>query len=277
MKAWAENPVLRKEVTSRLSLRRQSKANRIAVAVICGAIVPLLYWFLGRMILNPMASGNDAREYYSIFLVGIELGLIVLLAPALTAGAITIEREKQTWNALLLSRLTPREIVWGKYWGSLTPVFVTVALFFPLNVLAAWRGQIPVGLFVGSHLLLALTIFFYGAIGLFCSWACRRTQAATMVSAAAVAVLVLGSAVGLMLWQSIIGYGTSNRAEDFVPLWSNPFFVQANYLEQAQSVTVHSSGTGVFITYLLGSAMATLTLLGILIARLADGPKEMTH
>lgn len=271
MSVWTENPVLRKEVATRLSLRRQSKANQIAIFVLLGAVVPILYWFVGRLILNPSANIHDLRDYYAIFVVGVELGLTVLLAPALTAGAITLEREKQTWNALLLSRLTPREIVWGKFWGSLLPAFVTLSIFLPINLIAAARAGVTLPEFALTHLMLVVTALFYGALGLFCSWACRRTQASTLAATGSVAVLTLGSFLAFVLWQAINNY-SGVQAESFLPLWSNPFYVQSAFLD-----TNGGGHASIMTAYLSGSGLGVLALLGIVTARLADGPKEMTH
>lgn len=271
MSVFTENPVLYKEVTTRFQLRRQSKANRIVIFCIIGLIIPLFYWFSLRSILQSQSGAQDA---FGLFLTVLETSLVVLLTPTMLASTITIEREKQTWNALLLSKLSHTEIVAGKYIGGLLPTLVTLAIFFPLNIAAAFVGSVSFGQFVLGHgLLFALTLF-YGALGMFCSWACRRTQVATATAVGSVAFLLLGSPLALALWQSVVGYsgyGSNDPARMFLPLWSNPYFAMSS-LTMSRS-DFHSD---VAVVLAIGSLVGTLLLLTLVTRRLANGPKEMS-
>ena len=267
MSVFTENPVLYKEITTRFQLRRQSKANRIVIYSIVGLIIPLFYWFSMRAILR---DSNAARDSYGIFLCALEVSLVVFLTPAMLASAITLEREKQTWNALLLSRLTHSEIVVGKFIGGLIPTLIALAVFFPLNIIAALGAGIGLGQFLLSHVLLMATMLFYGAVGLFCSWVCRRTQVATATAAGTVAFFTLGSPLALSLWQSVSGYSGSSRASDFLPLWSNPYYAMAE-------LTMERSGNPeIAILLTIGSLIGTMLLLVLVTRRLAQGPKEMS-
>lgn len=268
MSVFTENPVLYKEITTRFQLRRQSKANRIVIYSIVGLIIPLFYWFSMRSMLR---DSNAARDSYGIFLCALEVSLVVFLTPAMLASAITLEREKQTWNALLLSRLTHGEIVAGKFIGGLIPTLIALAVFFPLNVVAAFAGKVGLGSFLLSHILLMATMLLYGALGLFCSWACRRTQVATATAAGTVAFLTLGSPLALLLWQSVSGYSNSANVINFLPLWSNPYYAMSE-------LTMERSGQHPEIATLLtiGSLIGTVLFLVIVTRKLAQGPKEMS-
>src|SRR4028118_643948 len=105
MGTFIENPVLQKEMSSQFRARRQTKGMRVASMLCAGAIVLLLYYFGARAILH---TSNDARDCF-MAMISLQMVLILFLAPSLTAGAITQEREQQTWNALLLSRLSGAE------------------------------------------------------------------------------------------------------------------------------------------------------------------------
>ena len=120
MSIFRENPVLEKEISVRLRLTRYSRANRIAVnATLLGAI-PVIYFLAWRVMMSPN-GGNAAKDFYFCWLEVIGLTCALLLPAALLAGSITREREKQTWNALLLSRLTKSQVVFGKFLGGLFP------------------------------------------------------------------------------------------------------------------------------------------------------------
>lgn len=273
MSVFTENPVLYKEVTTRFQLRRQSKANRIVIYSIVGLVIPLFYWFSLRAML---AGISGARDAFGMFLTVLEVSLVVLLTPAMLASTITIEREKQTWNALLLSKLTHTEIVGGKFIGGLLPTLVTLAVFFPLNIAAAVIGGVRPGQFLLAHVLLLTIALFYGALGMFCSWACRRTQVATATAAGAVAFLVLGSPLALMLWQSVAGYNSYNGRDpalSFLPLWTNPYYAMAELTMNTNSNNTHPE---IALVLSVGSLVGALLLLVGVTRKLAHGPKEMS-
>jgi ABC-type transport system involved in multi-copper enzyme maturation permease subunit len=199
---------------------------------------------------------------------------VVLLTPAMLASTITIEREKQTWNALLLSKLTHQEIVGGKFIGGLLPTLATLLIFFPLNIAAAFVGSITAKQFILAHLLLFAITLFYGALGLFCSWACRRTQVATATAAGTVAFLLLGSPLALSLWQSVAGNNSyTNQVENFLPLWSNPYYVMMELTMNSGRSNYHPE---IAILLTIGSLLGTLLLLFLVTRKLAQGPKEMS-
>ncbi len=267
MSVFTENPVLHKELTTRFNLRRQSKANRIVIYSIVGLIIPLFYWFSLRAMLR---DSNAARDSYGIFLCALEVSLVVLLTPAMLATSITLEREKQTWNALLLSKLTHGEIVVGKFIGGLLPTVIALAVFFPLNLASAAVAGVSAGQFLLSHILLGATALFYGAVGMFCSWACRRTQVATAAAAGVVAFFTLASPLALSLWQSVAGYGSYSNPISFLPLWSNPYYAMA---ELAMERNGHPE---IAVLLSIGSLIGAALLLGAVTRRLAQGPKEMS-
>jgi ABC-type transport system involved in multi-copper enzyme maturation permease subunit len=268
MSVFTENPVLYKEIATRFQLRRQSKANRIVIYSIVGVVIPLFYWFSLRSMVYDM---NAARDSFGIVLTALEVSLVVLLTPAMMAPSITLEREKQTWNALLLSKLTHREIVAGKFIGALLPTLVTLLVFFPINVISACVAHVSVGQFFLAHALLLAITLFYGALGLFCSWACRRTQVATATAAGSVAFFTLGSPLALALWQSVgnNGYG-GDPALSFLPLWSNPYYAMSE-LTMGQN-----SHPEIAVLLTIGSLIGAAALLGVLTCKLAQGPKEMS-
>jgi ABC-type transport system involved in multi-copper enzyme maturation permease subunit len=265
---FTDNPVLAKELRSRLRARRQTKGARTAAFLVAGTIVLLLYYYGGRAVLR---SPMQAKDMYMIFTLVIQMTLLVFVVPALTAGAITQEREQQTWNALLLSRLTPSEIVVGKLLACLTPAAIIVGLFVPVNFLAAVVGGVSGAAYVVSNLLLLATAFFYASFSLFCSWAYRRTYVATSAAFGIVALLVVGTVLLYGLWTTALsGGGRFVRAEEFVPMWLNPYLAMTVALDDNRQVSLIGP-----IVNILVCAFGSLLLLGVVIRRLAQGPKEL--
>jgi ABC-type transport system involved in multi-copper enzyme maturation permease subunit len=75
----------------------------------------------------------DARQYarlgafYFCALIGVELAIVMLVAPAATAGAICTERARGTLQHLLVTDLSDSEIVLDKLCARLLPVLGLVA------------------------------------------------------------------------------------------------------------------------------------------------------
>src|SRR5512140_1160113 len=102
------NPIIRKEVLMTL---RTSKALVMQVAFLVAlAGLMWLYWPADGL---QDIGGERARQILSILAIG-ELALVALFAPAFTGAALTMEKEKKTFESLFATRLLPREIALGK-------------------------------------------------------------------------------------------------------------------------------------------------------------------
>jgi ABC-type transport system involved in multi-copper enzyme maturation permease subunit len=96
------------------------------------------------------------------------------------SGAVTGERERQTWEALLLTPLTARELIRGKLWGIMGASYLYVLAYaVPALVLAA----LPIlaadfAPLFWTAIWLAVTLlamYFVGAAGIWCSVRARTS------------------------------------------------------------------------------------------------------
>jgi ABC-type transport system involved in multi-copper enzyme maturation permease subunit len=269
MGTFVENPVFYKELRSHLLSRRQSRGARAATVVIAALMVALLYYACVRTVLRGHMEGRDLFAAISY----VQLTLLVFLAPSLTANAITQEREQQTWNMLLLTRLTADEIVMGKLLARLAPAAILLAVFVPLGLFAVFMGGVPVSVLLLSYLLLAATGIFYGVIGLFCSWALRRTSVATSASSTVIAFLVVGTPLLFSLW-SVATTGSGRGIEDFAPMWLNPYMAMAAALSDLGYGSASLSPAPLAMN-LIACAAGTAALVASMRKHLARGPKEL--
>jgi ABC-type transport system involved in multi-copper enzyme maturation permease subunit len=99
-----------------------------------------------------------------------------LLVGIRCSGSVSGERERQTWEALLLTPLPIRELIRGKLWGIIgatRPYFV--AYLVPALVLAALAGSqalLPTAL---SALVVWPAMYFVGAVGMWHSVSSRSS------------------------------------------------------------------------------------------------------
>ncbi len=78
--------------------------------------------------------------------------MLIFIMPALTAGSISGERERQTLDILLTTTMKPSEIIWGKLLSSFSTMFLMVVSSFPLLAVSFVYG----GIMIHDVLLLLL-------------------------------------------------------------------------------------------------------------------------
>src|SRR6266545_3493267 len=96
----------------------------------------------------------------------LQLGLVALLAPVFTAGAITQEKDSQTYDILLATPLTNGQIVLGSL---LSRIFFVVALLvsgIPIFSITQIFGGVAISSIVTSFLIAAATAFVTGALAM---------------------------------------------------------------------------------------------------------------
>jgi len=95
-----------------------------------------------------LVEGVSAREYarlgeyYFYALIGLDLSLVMLAAPAATAGAICFERARGTLAHILATDLSDSEIVLGKLAARLLPVLGLVVCTWPVMAIGSLLGGI---------------------------------------------------------------------------------------------------------------------------------------
>lgn len=177
----------------------------------------------------------SARVGHMLFggLMLLQTILVLVLAPAFTAGVISSEREHQTLDLLVTTPLSTVGLVVGKLLAALLWVFVLILASVPVMALVFVFGAVGPDDVLRGYVLLVTLAFGMGAVGLFLSAICRRTQTATVLASIVVLVIALGSIPAHALW-GMLGTETS-RSENGITtikrtsrapeqlLWLNPF------------------------------------------------------
>jgi ABC-2 type transport system permease protein len=213
----AQNPVFQKELKSRLQMRRMPKWGAILVRVGVAAAITLTYFSVISDVFGrePEYSGEWRIDNIAQLLFGWMVFFAAILPPALASGSITLEREHKTWNALLLSRLKPREIILGKFWAALLPVWGLLPVVLPLGILTTAMSK---GI-EWWHLGLACSFYlsfsaFTTALSLFSSWICKKTAIANGVSLAFIAAYHAFWGFGISIISIIL-----NKLDIDIPAW----------------------------------------------------------
>ena len=170
---FESNPVLIRELRANLRNARAFGLLALYVALL-GAVVTAN--FPGETAIDLQSDGGARGRDLFFWLFGGQVALILAILPALSTGALAQERERQTLQPLLLTPLSPLQIVWGKAGGVLSLVGLMLLATLPLTSLCFLLGGVDTGMLVMAYsAILGLAVFTTG-FGLYCS---ARWQSAT--------------------------------------------------------------------------------------------------
>jgi hypothetical protein len=189
-KEVGDDPVRWREAATGASLPRAFAVGSLA-ALTCASSAAILY---------------SQEPTLFIFQGVVFLFLASLVAGVRTSGAVSGERERQTWESLLLTPLDTGDLVIDKADGAmdtLLPFFYAFAI--PATLLAFWAGIVAL-LFTLSLLLLTWSAIYYmAATGIWCSARSKsswRSLVATLTSGYGYFLGVLSLFALIYLWAS---------------------------------------------------------------------------
>ena len=181
-----------------------------------------------------LASAQIGQGIF-IALLMLETLLVIALAPAFTAGAISLEREKQTLDMLATTPVSSLSIVIGKLLSALTYLFILIFASIPLTALVFVFGGVSPDEVIRGYAVLLATALGLCSLGLFWSALMRRTQAASIATYFAVLAVTLGSFFVFFFWNTMTAGGTASigplrgRPPEAL-VYLNPYFAQADVM-----------------------------------------------
>ena len=198
------NAVLGKELTTRMRGWR-------AAAIITGYLAFLATVSLA-VLSNPTApqsyaeAANMGKTLFT-WLAGFQMALIIFVTPASTADAISGERQRQTLDLLLATRLSSPSIVLGKLVAGLAFDVLLILCSLPLFSLVFLFGGVSPDQFVSTFVVFLATTLLLGSMALFISTVTRRSGAAMVISM----LCTLGLTVGLALLSVYLAVTTASN------------------------------------------------------------------
>jgi ABC-type transport system involved in multi-copper enzyme maturation permease subunit len=238
---FSGNPMIQKELRQRMRERRGWILPSLYLVAL-SAVVCLVYHIIAEPRGFSDWSGSNGTQGYEVgvglFLAAsyTQLGLLLLLAPIFSAGALTIEKEQRTLAGLLTSLLGPAKIWWGKFAASLLFVLLLLVAGLPILTVAFAFGGIGIWDVFITFLTTVIILGTMSAIGLYWSSAFRRSVHATAVSYVTVIVLTV---VPWIIY-AVAASRASNDSVYSVPYWgrmalyANPaFFLTTAFVPRA--------------------------------------------
>jgi ABC-2 type transport system permease protein len=207
------NPVLIKELRGRMRGARAFVLLTIYLMILSGVTL-LFYAAIADVSASDLNAGRQIGKGLFLLIAVVALIEVCLITPALTAGGIAGEKERQTYDLLISSLLSPWQIAWGKLGAALSFALLMILAVVPMMSLAFLFGGVSL-----AEVLIALagllgTAVFYATIGLFWSAALRSTLGATSLALGSIIMMLLGIPFLALIFTLIFG-------RELAPEWLN--------------------------------------------------------
>jgi ABC-type transport system involved in multi-copper enzyme maturation permease subunit len=196
---FRDNPVLQHELIVNLRMTRGFLLLFAYVALL-GALV-YAAWPAEQTL--DLARPAEAKKLVNLFFFGQYL-LVSLMTPSFAAGAITGERERESYEMLLASPLRPGAIVLGKLAASLTPLAELMICSLPIVMLCLPLGGVHPTEVAVAYLAMISSVALFGMISLWCSSYFTRTSASLVASYMLILPLAMA---GVLVWQALAQVG----------------------------------------------------------------------
>ena len=195
-----DNPVLQRELISNLRAPR-AFLLMLVYQIALASVVLIAYPRDTKIDLSRESA--SAQRLVDFFFVG-QFAIASLMAPSFTAGAITGEKERKTYEMLLASPLRPWVIVSGKLIAALAHLVVLVSGSLPIIMLCLPLGGVSIYELLAAYVGLLSAIFLFGSISMYCSSFFKRTSASLVVSYVLILPILI---VGVVSWLSLAQQG----------------------------------------------------------------------
>lgn len=166
-----------------------------------------------------------------------------LIIPAIMHAAIAGEREKRSWDMLLVAPISNRQIVFGKFISGISVAFLIYGAFLPMAAIVMPFDESPTTLSViGGQVLTSVTwSAFVTALSLFISSRCFRAFTANFI--------IYGTLFALLIVVPIF-LSVAIRGPEDTSLFSffHPFWTMHGIIDQATSASPERlhAGYGIF-------------------------------
>ncbi|MBH5316537.1 ABC transporter permease [Paenibacillus sp. GSMTC-2017] len=188
------NPVLDKEF--RLRMRTPRAMWTLFFYLFAIGLIALSAIYLTQIMSGRSSSFNpEESKMLFYFLSMAQLGLVAFMAPGLTAGVISGEREKQTLNLLLTTQQSSATIILSKLVSSLSFMILIVISTIPVYSMIFLYGGVSPKQMVLVFLFYVFMMFVLGSFGILFSTLLKRTMMSVIVTYGVTLFIFVGTAI----------------------------------------------------------------------------------
>ncbi|ANA79174.1 ABC transporter permease [Paenibacillus glucanolyticus] len=176
------NPVIDKEFRLRMRSTRSMLSVLLYVLALGAIAMGFIYLFLYLGQRGPQRFDPQTSQMMFYVLSFAQLVLIAFMAPALTAGVISSEREKQTLSMLLTTQQSSATIVLSKLVSALSFMTLIVLATLPVYSIVFLYGGISPKQLISVFVFYLFVMLLLGSLGVMFSTLFKRTIVAIIVT-----------------------------------------------------------------------------------------------
>ena len=265
------NPIVKKDI------KVQARSMKMAWGIFAYEAILAGVFFIALLFISNQSIYDDSNVYSKIVslypvLAITQIMIIAIVIPVQTSSAISGEKERQTFDIMMTTSMTPFSIIMGK-----VGIAVVQGLFFIVASLPVMALTFVIGGMSWSYLfwffaLALLVSFFAASIGILCSSLCKKTISGVIFSYGIYACFFVLTVVPYLVWEVVSGYQTTASLWSLLML-ANPFveltMTGSSFIEE--SGWLYASGTKKGFMHWLGTGnhwMIVSTIVYILISLL---------
>jgi ABC-type transport system involved in multi-copper enzyme maturation permease subunit len=210
-------------------LRQSARLARTPVILaVVTVLVTLLIASIGGIVSAESSPATTGVVLFQVFF-SIAYFVVTVVGPAVAANSIASEREGRTWEAVILTGLSPASIAHGKFLAAFTAIGMYVVMLAPVGALPFIFGGVTATETVVAFAFLLLIAALSVAFGLAISSKMASLRAAIVVT------LLLIFPISIAAY-SVFGFGLGSIAHDtwrgvaeWAPVWLPVAYARAPF------------------------------------------------
>ncbi len=230
------NPIVKKDV------RVQSRSMKICWGVFAYDAILALVFFLAMAIIRQEIRYSDGNVYGAMVwlypILGVtQLVILGVVVPVRTASSISGEKERQTFDIMMTTGMTPFSVILGKVMTAIVQSMFFVVASMPIMALCFTIGGMSWSYLFWFLAVAFLVSFFAASIGILCSSICRKSISAVIMSYGFYLLFFLGTVLPSILYQIFyinLSYSSYYNGWGNTPLFLllNPFIYLSEFFAQ---------------------------------------------
>lgn len=175
------NPIVKKDV------RVQARSMKICLGVFFYELILALVFFFAMFIIQQERRYSTSNIYsqmvwlYPILSIT-QLVILGVVVPVRTASAISGEKERQTFDIMMTTSMTPFAVILGKVMTAIVQSMFFVVASMPIMALSFIIGGMSWSYLLWFLCIALLVSLFSASIGILCSSICKRSISAVIMS-----------------------------------------------------------------------------------------------
>lgn len=200
------NPLLVKELRGRMRGARAFVVLTVYLLLLSCVTVIIYYAYSA----SSRSVGGGLEIAYlgkTIFatIIFIQIFTVAAIAPSLTSGSISGERERKTYELLRTTLLSAPQLILGKLFSALAYTVLLILVAVPLASLAFMLGGVVMEELILAVIILLVTAFAFAAIGLFFSSFVRSTRVSSTLTYVTTLLLTIGLPILMGVVATLLG------------------------------------------------------------------------